>query len=150
MRYALPEHAYRRRAATRVGVIHCAATENNGRYPLTAMRHDHVEVNKWLDVAYHLYIDTAGVTWPGRPLWAEGAGVAGHNADTLHLCLEGGGAEQEVCNFTAAQWRTLRALVVLCTAVYPAIRWQGHRDFPGVTKWCPAFDVRTWIAREGL
>lgn len=150
---ALPDAAYQRRRTTTELVLHCAATD--------AGRDDHVDVaeirrwhqappRRWLDVGYHLVIRRSGVLQTGRPLWAVGAHVEGLNRTSVGVCLVGGGKDREVDDFTAPQWAMLRVVVRLLSVVYAGARVLGHRDVPGVGKWCPSFDTRDWLAREGL
>ena len=37
-------------------------------------------------------------------------------------------------------------IIVALTERYPKAQVLGHRDFPGVAKACPSFDVKTWLA----
>jgi N-acetylmuramoyl-L-alanine amidase len=36
--------------------------------------------------------------------------------------------------------------IVELTERYPQAKVFGHRDFPGVKKACPSFDVRQWLS----
>lgn len=48
-------------------------------------------------------------------------------------------------NFTASQWTSLELLITaLELSFYNTAEVKGHRDFPGVTKACPSFDVGRW------
>jgi hypothetical protein len=135
-------------------VIHCAATPN-GR-PNTA-----ADINAWhhqrgfrrnarlmtkyayslalKHIGYHWVIQVDGTLESGRHPDEIGAHATGHNSHSLGICLIG------TDRFTVAQWDMLAALARACQETYPSIkRVLGHFDLPGVTKYCPGFNVRTW------
>jgi N-acetylmuramoyl-L-alanine amidase len=148
--YHLPESKYTRRARTTALVVHCADTDNAKSDPTAAdVRRWHTKERGWIDGGYHLFIRKDGTLEYLRPLWAVGAHVADHNSYTIGVCLAGGKGNTD--DFTTPQLRTLRTLVVMLRAMYPTIvSVLGHRDFPGVTKYCPSFDVRAWLKTQGL
>jgi N-acetylmuramoyl-L-alanine amidase len=37
------------------------------------------------------------------------------------------------------------SLIVKLSNKYPKAEILGHRDFPGVAKACPSFDVKSWL-----
>jgi N-acetylmuramoyl-L-alanine amidase len=104
------------------------------------------KAKKWDDVGYHYVIRRDGVVQAGRSLDFQGAHVQGHNHESIGLCLVGGINPAGVpdANFTAAQYASLESLVKLLLPRYPGAVVRGHRDFPGVTKACPSFDVPAW------
>jgi hypothetical protein len=105
-----------------------------------------------------------GMIQAGRPPERVGAHVRGHNATSLGICLIGKGEGLPIGSaavpaasgagetpalpgahgyITHAQWR---ALVGLCRELMkrfgvPVERVLGHREFPGVAKTCPGFEV---------
>jgi N-acetylmuramoyl-L-alanine amidase len=90
----------------------------------------------------------------GRAIDAVGAHVAGHNANSVGVCLVGGLSDTApwppASNFTAAQWASLKSLCADLVKRYPRARILGHRDFKGVAKACPCFDAKAWAAKNGL
>ena len=94
-------------------------------------------------IGYHWVIDVDGTVSTGRHPDEIPAQAQGHNHDSLGICLVG----QD--KFSAAQWAELKNLVIRLTLEYPRARVLGHRDFPGVAKTCPNFDVAAWI-RQGM
>ena len=100
-----------------------------------------------------------GLIQEGRPLEKVGAHVAGHNAHTLAICLIGKGNGLPIAlsssagtsgplngppgYITAGQWTSL---VALCRkwlkefGLTPAAVL-AHREFAGVHKTCPGFEV---------
>lgn len=148
--------------------VHCSANRI-GRY-LTAkeLRKFHTDPEPvgrgWSDIGYHFVIRTDGIVETGRPLTRQGAGVAGHNKNNIHICLVGGldlrGRPADT--YTHEQYHALFALICdLCERFkIPYSNVCGHRDFSpdlngdGVItsnefiKECPCFDVRTWFAKQ--
>jgi N-acetyl-anhydromuramyl-L-alanine amidase AmpD len=130
--------------------IHCSATDADTDIGVIEIRQWH-RARGWIDTGYHFVIRRDGTLEIGRPEHVIGAGVEGHNAETIHVCLVGGVDRngkngKPVDNFTPAQWATLESLVKRLAAKYDA-DVQGHRDFPGVRKACPSFDAKAWWAR---
>jgi N-acetylmuramoyl-L-alanine amidase len=91
----------------------------------------------------------AGVIQIGRPQDAVGAHVEGHNHQSIGICLVGGVSEDDFTkaenNFTPRQFEALEILIRKLRRQYPSAVIQGHRDFPGVHKACPSFDVKEWL-----
>lgn len=126
-------------------VVHCAATKPH----MDIGRH---EIDRWhrergfAGIGYHYVIRRNGADEAGRPLDTVGAHVAGHNANTIGVCLVGGidddGEPQN--NFTPAQFDSLARLLDELARLYPDAWVKGHRDF--AAKACPSFDVAAWIA----
>jgi N-acetylmuramoyl-L-alanine amidase len=108
-------------------------------------------------VGYHLVIETDGALRAGRPLQEGGAHVAGHNHNSIGVCMIG------TDKFTEAQWRTLFAVALFVT--HPGNDLDGlnvssvvgHRDLsPDLDgdgevephewlKTCPGFSVSDWL-----
>jgi N-acetylmuramoyl-L-alanine amidase len=143
-------------------VVHCAAT------PPT-MDVGAKDIDRWhrergfFSIGYHAVIRRDGTIENGRPLDQPGAHARGWNECSLGVCLVGGvkslpQAEPEA-NFTPAQMQSLKGLLFAWRSMYPEAVILGHRDLgtdlPGghfnrmaVTKACPSFDVRAWIAAD--
>ncbi len=140
------------RRSTNWLVVHCAATrpdQDIGRAEIDKWH----KARGWSGIGYHYVIRRDGSVEVGRPVAEIGAHVEGHNSDSVGICLVGGLDRdgQPAPEYTAAQWSSLHGLLVGLHAHYPAAAIVGHRDFPGVTKACPSFDVSAWlIDKEGL
>lgn len=150
----LPEDKYKRRTSTDYLVVHCAQTDASWDGHIDEVRRWHMQEHGWMDVGYNYFIRRNGDIERGRPWWAVGSGVKGWNHNSLHVCLAGGcdvhGNEQ--CNFTAEQWESLKWFLSYWKG-QPSTKnavIQGHRDFPNVTKYCPSFDVKTWLKENPL
>ena len=128
-------------------VIHCAATRPSLDIGADDIRNWHINDNGWADIGYHHVIRKDGTLEIGRPLARAGAHVAGHNADSIGVCLVGGVAENgrtPEANFTPEQWATLDRLVTDLCKQFPEASVHGHNEFS--SKACPSFDVRRWLA----
>lgn len=136
-----------KRASTDYIVVHCSATPATMNIGADQIREWHVNDNHWADIGYHYVIRRDGKVENGRPEDEVGAGVKGHNHNSVHICLVGGldrHGNPEV-NYTPEQWRSLHELVKrMSQEDYPTAEVVGHRDFPGVEKACPCFDVKHW------
>lgn len=135
------------RTATRYIVIHCSATRPHQDIGAREIRKWHM-AQGWSDIGYHYVIRRNGKREKGRALDAIGSHVAGHNADSVGVCMVGGVNRRDWLkpenNFTKEQWATLRSTVAELLKRYPRAKVLGHRDFPGVQKACPSFDARAW------
>lgn len=132
--------------------IHCTATPE-GRDNTAA------EVTRWdLDrfgqPSYHWVIDLGGGATRTLADTQLGAHVGGHNTGNIGISYVGGteslnaGGKPKDTR-TAAQKATMLRLVQMYQKQYPGIVVRGHRDWPGVKKACPSFDVSSWLKSEG-
>ena len=127
-------------------VVHCAATKPSqdiGRKEIDRWHRD----RGFAEIGYHYIIRRSGEVEKGRPDSKPGAHVSGHNHNTLGICLIGGlnEAGRPAPDYTDAQWGALRKLLAELVMAYPGADILGHRDFPGVNKACPSFDVAGWL-----
>lgn len=125
-------------------IVHCSYTYPDMDIGVDTIRDWHVNGNGWKDIGYHYIIRRDGSVEQGRDENTPGAHVAGHNNDSLGICLIGGKgrAGKQGNNFTAAQWATLEKLVTNLCRVHKC-PVMGHNDYDG-SKTCPTFDVRAW------
>ena len=130
--------------------VHCA-------YTPPAMDIGAAEIDRWHKargwdgIGYHFVLRRDGQVETARPLERSGCPVAGHNARSVGICLVGGKAAQRDLpenNFTPAQFQALRTLLDELLQRFPGADVLGHRDFPGVNKACPCFEVRSWHAGQ--
>lgn len=145
-------------------VVHGAWTKSGVDVGVEEIREWHVEGNGWSDIGYHYVIRRDGRIEDGRPVERQGAHVQGHNSDTIGICLVGGREDdtpdtadepeevkQELLwefNYTRLQMASLVTLVDSLQAEHGVDDVRGHRDFPGVTKRCPGFDVLEFFRME--
>lgn len=93
--------------------LHCSDSDNPNHDDISVIRQWHTE-RGWTgpdgiegtedDVGYHEFIKKDGTVQFGRDISQVGAGVKGHNAHALHICLSGKLRSQ----FTRDQFRSLR------------------------------------------
>ncbi|MES2300552.1 MAG: N-acetylmuramoyl-L-alanine amidase [Pseudomonadota bacterium] len=129
--------------------IHCAATPE-GR-DNTAAQVNAWDIEKFGQISYHWVIELDGDTVRGLPDNVKGAHVGKANTGNIGICYVGGTASLNAGGRpkdtrTKAQKIALRTLIRTYQARYPGIVVRGHRDWPGVAKACPSFDVAQWIA----
>jgi N-acetyl-anhydromuramyl-L-alanine amidase AmpD len=123
--------------------IHCAATPR-GR-DVKAAGIVSIGMARFGQPSYHHVIELDGSAVRTLLDNQKGAHVGGHNTGNIGICYVGGvEADMEPADTrTDAQKTTLRKLVAEYKAKYPGIIVRGHRDWPGVAKACPSFDVAT-------
>lgn len=131
--------------------IHCSATKATQDIGAADIRKWHRQQG-YFDIGYHFVIKRDGTLEKGRDIEALGAHVKDYNAVSVGVCLVGGldAKGKAENNFTPAQWATLRELLAELKAKYKGARVLGHRDFPGVKKDCPCFDVKSWLKTVNL
>lgn len=126
-------------------VVHCSATPPRADIGAKEIDRMHRE-RGWLKIGYHFVIRRNGEIENGRGLHEPGAHVENYNHCSVGVCLIGGvdKTNQPVDNYTEEQMVTLASLVESLKDLYPQAHVVGHRDFPGVRKACPCFDVQNW------
>lgn len=106
----------------------------------------------WSNPGYHYIIDADGSYEKLHPIESPSNGVAGHNKNSIHISYKGGvdAKGNAADNRTSAQKATQIALIKKLRPYVPKAKIRGHRDFKGVTKACPSFDVITWCKSVGI
>lgn len=131
-------------------VVHCSATPPSLDIGTDEIRRWHTEERGWTDIGYHFVCRRDGTIEEGRPLKRPGAHVKGHNHSSIGICWVGGisSSQKAEDNRTADQSVALYKKIRELKEEYPQAEVLGHRDFPGVRKACPCFDVRTWYTEQ--
>lgn len=126
--------------------IHCAATpEGRDVSPETIEVWDKA---KFGQKSYHWIVTLDGAMHRRMGDDIKGAHTGGHNTGNIGVCYVGGmdkQMKQPKDTRTAAQKSAMLSLVRTYRARYPGIIVRGHRDWPGVKKACPSFDVAAWL-----
>ena len=152
------------RKSTKFIVLHCSATRAKLAVTAAQIRQWH-KAQGWSDIGYHYVIRRDATVELGRAETAVGSHVAGHNSNTVGICLVGGlndatGKPED--NFTTAQKAAATKLIRELLLRYPGATILGHRDLSpdrdgdGVVergewlKECPCFDARTFARANGL
>ncbi|QNQ09237.1 N-acetylmuramoyl-L-alanine amidase [Sphingomonas alpina] len=131
--------------------IHCAATPE-GR-DVKAGTISQWDIAKFNQVSYHQVIELDGTAVRTLPDQTRGAHTGGHNTGNIGICYVGGVDKNNKVpkdTRTPAQRATMKRIVADYKRLYPGIVVRGHRDWPGVAKACPSFDVAGWLKAEGL
>jgi N-acetyl-anhydromuramyl-L-alanine amidase AmpD len=132
--------------------IHCTATpegRNNTAAEVRAW-----DVDRFGQPSYHWVIELDGTRVRHLKDDQIGAHVGGHNSGNIGISYVGGteslnaGGKPKDTR-TAAQKTSMLTLVRTYKDRYPGIVVRGHRDWPGVSKACPSFDVAKWLEEEG-
>ena len=126
--------------------IHCAATPEGRHFDAATI--SAWDKEKFGQTSYHWVIELDGKATQTLRDDQKGAHVGKANAGNIGVCYVGGVAADKVTpkdTRTAAQKARLAELVRIYQARYPRIIVRGHRDWPGVAKACPSFDVAVWI-----
>ena len=124
--------------------IHCAATPE-GR-DVSADTVADWDKARFGQESYHWIVTLDGVAHHRMADNIKGAHVGGHNTGNIGVCYVGGLAKDGKTpkdTRTDAQKATLRKIAQEYATKYPGITVLGHRDWPGVSKSCPCFDVRS-------
>ena len=128
------------REITRV-ILHCSATREGQDVSTEAIRSWHL-ARGWSDIGYHYVIELDGRVVKGRCISRMGAGVRGHNRDSVHICYVGGldrdGNPKNT--LTDRQRRSIRRLCRSLTRTLSRdLSLHGHREY--AAKACPSFEV---------
>jgi len=134
--------------------VHCTATpegRDNTAAEVTAW-----DVERFGQPSYHAVAELDGdVVQTLRPD-QRGCHTAKHNTGNLGFSYVGGttslsaGAKPKDTR-TDAQKASMERQIRVWLKAHPTIkRIRGHRQWPGVNKACPSFDVAAWLRSIGL
>lgn len=131
--------------------IHCAATPE-GR-DVKASSITQWDIDKFGQPSYHLVVELDGTVSRTLRDDQRGAHVGKANTGNIGICYVGGVDRNNRLakdTRTDAQKKALLTLVRTYKARFPNIIIRGHRDWPGVRKDCPSFNVAEWLRANGL
>jgi len=142
---------FKKRLKTTAIVVHCSATQPKQDIGAAEIERWHRQ-RKYLAIGYHYVIRRDGTVEKGRDETVVGAHVEGHNSTSIGVCMVGGvdAKLNPQDNFTPAQYASLQTLLRELKTRYSTAEIKGHRDFPGVAKACPCFDVKDWLTKNPL
>lgn len=126
-------------------VLHCTATPQTAT--VASIRNYWRDSLGWKSPGYHHIIKEDGEVVDLLPIDKVSNGVAGHNMNSIHISYIGGvdAKGRAVDNRTEAQKEAQIRLLKKYRKMFPDAVICGHRDFPGVKKECPSFDVAGWL-----
>lgn len=106
------------------------------------------DTDRFGQVSYHYVVELDGSVHATLPDTLKGAHVGGKNTGNVGVCYVGGVAADGKTpkdTRTPAQRAALLKIVREYQAKVPGLIVRGHRDWPGVAKACPSFDVAAWL-----
>ncbi len=130
-------------------IIHCSDTDGGDA---AAIKRFHTtpppEGRGWKDIGYHFVIKYDGTVEPGRAEAEEGSHCAGHNIDSIGVCLIGINSHGKGL-FRSIQYSALRRLVQSLMGKYGLTPDHvfGHYEFDTAIvqgKTCPNLDAN-WL-----
>jgi N-acetylmuramoyl-L-alanine amidase len=128
-------------------VIHCSATAEGKEITAADVDKWH-KAKGWDGIGYHFFIKLDGTIELGRRIKQIGSHVAGHNKNSIGICYAGGVEADNKTpkdTRTKAQMESMKKLVQDLLKQFPTAKVVGHRDFAGVNKACPSFEVSEWL-----
>jgi len=131
-------------------VLHCTATSQDAK--VESIVRYWKETLKWKSPGYHYLIELDGTVHNLLPIEHVSNGVRGHNSDSINISYIGGVDENNypTDNRTPKQVLSQLKLIIELKEQFPQAEILGHRDFLGVNKACPSFDVREWLKHVGF
>ncbi len=126
-------------------VLHCTATSQDTKVE-SIFNYWKQELG-WKNPGYHFIINADGYINIVQSVDRPTNGVKGNNYNSIHIAYIGGVDDNNnaVDNRTPQQKISQLELIVHLKELYPEAKVIGHRDFEGVTKECPSFDVGSWL-----
>ena len=127
-------------------VVHCTATPTTTT--LESIKRYWKEKRGWGDTpGYHYFIKRDGTIVQLLDEKKNSYGVYKHNSECISIAYVGGIDKdgKPVDNRSDAQKHAMFDIIVRLTEKYPKAEVLGHRDFSGVKKACPCFDVKEWL-----
>lgn len=131
--------------------IHCSATKEGMDYDINVLNAD--DIRKFGGKSYHIIIKRDGTIIWNLPFNIKGAHVGGHNSNNLGMCFIGGLAKDAKTpkdTRTQAQIASMRYVIAQIKKQFGNVFVLGHRDWKGVAKACPCFDVRKDVNLRGV
>lgn len=132
-------------------VLHCTATPQTTT--VESIQRYWKQNLGWKSPGYHYLIGVNGERHILSPIQKPTNGVRGYNANSIHISYIGGIDEKgkakdtRTCEQKEEMERLLRELLRILPC-RPEIK--GHRDFEGVRKECPSFEVSEWLKEINL
>jgi len=126
-------------------VVHCTATPPEAKVE-NIVRYWKEQLG-WKNPGYHYIIKRNGEIVQLLSEDQVSNGVKNYNQHSVHISYIGG-VDKDLKPFdnrTDEQKHALFNKVVELSNRYPGAEIKGHRDFPGVIKACPSFDVKKWL-----
>lgn len=124
-------------------VVHCTGTPINTS--IRSIKNYWKNKLKWKEPGYHYIIKSNGEIINLQPISKPSNGVKGYNAHAIHISYIGG--EGGIDTRTQDQKKAIEYLITQFIILWPDVEVLGHKDFPGVTKTCPNYDVKKEVKK---
>lgn len=128
-------------------VIHCTATQPSAT--VESIKRYWKEKRGWGETpGYHYIIERNGTVKQLLDEKKNSYGVYAHNSECISIGYIGGINKQgkPLDNRSVEQKHAMFDKIIELTEKYKGVQILGHRDFPGVAKACPSFDVKKWLS----
>lgn len=139
------------RKITRI-ILHCTATfqSDNPLKDIENIKNYWKNTLKWKSPGYHFLIDPTGKIHNIHPIEKPSNGVAGYNANSIHVCYIGGIDKNKnpLDNRTIEQKCAMLHQVKELKKKFPNATIHGHNEFS--SKACPSFNVKQWLKENNL
>ena len=134
-------------------ILHCSATWSRQDIGLKEITQWHTTPKSkggrgWDHVGYHFIIRRDGRVEKGCPLEVRGYHCSGHNANSIGICMVGGGPMGEDNNFAVEQFDSLAELILDLRKKFPLASIHGHNEY--AQKACPVFSVANFLKVYGI
>jgi len=124
--------------------IHCSAN-SNPKWGMKELEILHKE-RGFKTIGYHYFIDRKGNIFNGRLLEIDPEAQAGHNKNTIAICVHGGKNDKN--DFVEEQFRSLKIICDAINTIYQNnVSFHGHCEVS--TKACPVFDYKKVLGLDG-
>jgi len=129
--------------------VHCSATQAKSDIGKKEIDVWHRK-RKMFSIGYHYVIRRNGEIEEGRERTTMGAHVRGFNHNSIGICMIGGvdSKGKPENNYEPVQFVALKQLLNFLKTENPDAEILGHKDFPGVAKACPCFEVKEWVDKN--
>lgn len=126
-------------------VLHCTATPQNTT--VASIENYWKNVEGWKNPGYHFMIKPDGEIVNLLSVDKVSNGVKGYNSESINISYIGGvdSKNKPLDNRTKEQKESQIKLLKEFKKKFPKAEILGHRDFKGVRKDCPSFDVKAWL-----
>lgn len=133
--------------------VHCTATPEGRANTASEIRT--WDIQRFGQPSYHYVIELDGTVIQHLQHDQRGAHVGGFNTGNIGISYVGGTASLNAGGKpkdtrTPAQKKALEILLKKIKGIYPRIVIRGHKDWPGVKKACPSFEVSSFLKEIGL
>lgn len=121
-------------------ILHCSASDSP-YYTFDVIKQDHIKNRKFDDIGYHYGVDYRGHLHILRPIGVVGAHAAGHNKESIGVCLLGNQRfeTEQYLSLSKLLYNLMEIFDLALDDIIPHTRVNPDKS-------CPNFDV-VWFKR---